>query len=285
MNCCTTVEGIEDYTRDLQGLRRLAKDRAAAYQNGWRLSEFVVHGRLFLDAIGNVRDCKFEWDSRPFEGFAESLKPVVPLEHLQALGRLTTSVFFTQTIPTPEAVCPECGYGWSIKDWFDSVRHTNPDSNETTYSHSLCATLARDRRHLKFYADCAAEAGLGDMILSPTPSEYYAEDAPWVVMRTPKGNIKFGWRKRVINIDWSHVVEHLCAPYKSFFSEEAQTMKRAIGKQLDGHVLFAKEDVTIDSTHVHAWGKDKLVEYLEILSKEMGIGKYRPKNGNASPSL
>lgn len=76
----------------------------------------------------------------------------------------------------------------------------------------------------------------------------YAWASPWLLVTTAKGVIKIGWRKRVINIDWS----------QSDVKTEARD-------------LFPTEDVTkgdyTNPRYIHAWGYEKAKEYLDkILS-------------------
>jgi hypothetical protein len=65
---------------------------------------------------------------------------------------------------------------------------------------------------------------------------------PWFIVTTSKGRIKIGWRKRVIEIDWSD----------SIISATAED-------------LFADEDVTKDKKLIHAWGYEKAQEYIDKL--------------------
>ena len=70
----------------------------------------------------------------------------------------------------------------------------------------------------------------------------YAEiraSSPWWLVKTHAGLVKIGWRKRVINIDWS------------------DTAIRAI---------ITEDDVTKTETLVHAWSDLKAVEYLQKLA-------------------
>lgn len=75
------------------------------------------------------------------------------------------------------------------------------------------------------------------------PNRYSSGYAnPWYKVTTSKGVIIIGWRKRVINIDWSESeIEH------------------------DGNILFASEDVTKDKHMIHAWGYEKAHQYLHKL--------------------
>lgn len=82
------------------------------------------------------------------------------------------------------------------------------------------------------------------------PNEYGGKDPwyslfPWFIVTTPIGHIKIGWRKRVINIDWTHTTQKECACN-----------------------LFPNEDVTKGEYYIHAWGYEKAKEYLDIIHKE-----------------
>lgn len=80
----------------------------------------------------------------------------------------------------------------------------------------------------------------------------YCSDAccykyPWIIVTTKKGRIKLGWRKRVMNLDWS------------------ESDIKAIGTE-----LFKDEKTTTGEHYIHCWGKDKAIEYLKKLnSKKM----------------
>jgi hypothetical protein len=78
------------------------------------------------------------------------------------------------------------------------------------------------------------------------PGSYYTAMTPWFMVTTHRGRIKVGWRKRVINVDWSDSEIKTC-----------------------GEELFPDEDVTksrkFDGCYVHAWGYDKLAEYLKVI--------------------
>lgn len=65
-------------------------------------------------------------------------------------------------------------------------------------------------------------------------------DKPWFIVTTKIGRIKIGWRKRVINIDWS--------------DSENKT---------EAKVLFPDEDVTKYDRDIHACSYEKAKEYLD----------------------
>ena len=73
---------------------------------------------------------------------------------------------------------------------------------------------------------------------------------PWFVVTTAVGRIKIGWRKRVIEIDWSETKG----------TAEAET-------------LFAAEDVTKGTRYIHAWSVKKAKSYVAaIMSSRVNTG-------------
>ncbi|MCK9429375.1 MAG: hypothetical protein M0R17_05185 [Candidatus Omnitrophica bacterium] len=73
-------------------------------------------------------------------------------------------------------------------------------------------------------------------------SSYCCKHKPWFLVTTNKGIIKIGWRKRVINIDWT-----------------GSTIKET------AHTLFPNEDVTRGEYFIHAWSLEKAKEYIDKL--------------------
>ena len=77
-------------------------------------------------------------------------------------------------------------------------------------------------------------------------SDYCCRHLPWFIVTTNIGKIKIGWRKRVLEIDWSGTVNKRTAEQ-----------------------LFPAEDVTKSGCSIHAWGYDAAALYLQkILSNK-----------------
>lgn len=72
--------------------------------------------------------------------------------------------------------------------------------------------------------------------------KYCCRHLPWFVVTTARGRIKIGWRKSVIHISW-----------------EDSAIKASAEE------LFPSEDVTKSGKMVHAWGRDKAQQYVDVL--------------------
>ena len=79
------------------------------------------------------------------------------------------------------------------------------------------------------------------------PNRYGSENyhGPWFEVMTPVGMILIGWRKRVINIDWS-----------------------ATGRELRD--VFADVNATKGSYYVHAYAHGQVIDYLWRLRETLG---------------
>lgn len=121
-----------------------------------------------------------------------------------------------------------------------------------------------------------ADAGLGPIFMEELPNKYqgekdpYSKYDPWYVVTTPIGHIEIGWRKRVINIDWTRTVLRSLRDDK--YGEGPRVPR--------GDELFpkiAEENYpTLGDHHVHAYGYEKATEYLKVLAEWPSVA-HRPK--------
>lgn len=102
------------------------------------------------------------------------------------------------------------------------------------------------QEHVTKLISLFTDAGFGTVYVKTMDNQYSNDawyyTAPWIIATTNKGPITLGWRKRVINIDWS---------------ESDITA--------NGTELFKDERTTSAERYVHAWTYDKAVEYLKRL--------------------
>ena len=114
------------------------------------------------------------------------------------------------------------------------------------FFHHKCNRRYLNRQEYNQFKRIFKKAGFKDIKLLSTPNQYCSCDncASWYNVHTPYGKILIGWRKRVIDIDWS-------------------------SWGVDFNYLFKKEDVTKSKSNIHAWGEKKAIEYLSIILKEI----------------
>ena len=122
--------------------------------------------------------------------------------------------------------------------------------NVWEFFHHACNRAYLHQEKERQFRNIFEKAGFKDILMESLPNEYCSCDhcAPWFNVNTEFGTIKIGWRKRVINIDWSAAAETLKAcgqlPEKNILS------------------LFEDEGVTKGDAYIHAWGWEKAQEYL-----------------------
>lgn len=125
------------------------------------------------------------------------------------------------------------------------------DKQASQMSELLCAYAARRdparaEAALKEFADIVAlfdQPIFVERIPNGYCSRYCCEHKPWFNITTKIGHIQIGWRKRVINIDWS---------------------RTAVAKT--GDELFPNENVTRGDRYIHAYGYEKAREYIRAIT-------------------
>jgi len=122
--------------------------------------------------------------------------------------------------------------------------------NVWKYFHGDCNRNNLAIEEERKFREIFEKAGFKDIRMLSLPNGYCSCEhcAPWFNVNTEFGTVQIGWRKRVINIDWSSMRETLkkCGelPNTSFIS------------------LFGEENVTKGSDGIHAYGWDKAQDYL-----------------------
>ncbi len=109
---------------------------------------------------------------------------------------------------------------------------------------------AEDRKkHSEELSELFKKAGFDLIHVEIIDNEYCGKACcykyPWIIVTTNKGRIKLGWRKRVMNLDWSDS-----------------------DLEIDGMKIFKDENATKGTNYIHCWGKDKAIEYLKKLNSQ-----------------
>jgi hypothetical protein len=86
--------------------------------------------------------------------------------------------------------------------------------------------------------------------------DYCCAHLKWFLVTTKLGRIKIGWRKRVINIDWSD-------------TKDTKTSEE----------LFPSESTTKETRLIHAWGYEKARAYVGAILTGVTL---QPQNVNVS---
>lgn len=120
------------------------------------------------------------------------------------------------------------------------------------YYHKECNYLALAEEYQEKFKTIFEKAGFKNFEIDVIPNEYYSSPsrAPWFLVKTEFGRIKIGWRKRVINIDWTDLLD------------------KTVGFGFLEHI-FRGEDTTQCFNYIHAWGWEKAEDYLWALRQEL----------------
>ncbi len=124
--------------------------------------------------------------------------------------------------------------------------------NSYSFLHHHCNQQRETASAEKFFRSVFADADFKEVTLKAIPNEYLGADAtvPWYLVETEVGLIKIGWRKRVTYVGWGED------------GEDMRNQNQLGGWDVNLLRLFRKEEVTKGSGFIHAWSREKVVEYL-----------------------
>lgn len=239
-----SVEAIKAELTDLDGLWRIIQERrTASYDRKERLTDsFIVLRRFYLDNSGNFGVLKTDYP----KDAEERIKELADVVSCYELGRVMPDSGFSFSmlnsalfLPKSDTKCPACGRGWTIETAHDAVHYEGGAGMEGLF-HKRCYAIKRTQAVTEQFLEIMQDAGFTLFVMNAIPNEYCSCDRcpPWFRVQTIYGDIKMGWRKRVINIEWDFKV-----PME----------------------LFKAEDVTKWESGIHAWGYDAAKKYLESL--------------------
>jgi hypothetical protein len=140
------------------------------------------------------------------------------------------------------------------------------EATEELIEKLMTARTARDPKTLQAkdamqesFRQIFVHAGLTPLFMKEIPNEYCGRHCclgkPWFIVTSKIGPVKIGWRKRVINIDWSQ-------------SECARDI---------GQVLFPNLNVTVGTSFIHAWSDNDASVYLDRLRCAWLRGEHQEK--------
>jgi len=272
-----TAEGLDRTIQTLSDIHDVRHERhKAGYERHENLNEFIVLGRFWMDTCGNFMPCTFDhYDGQKkydADWLHNSLPKVVTLDQVKITGVSITGNMDTN-LPKPGDKCEECGDEWTLENCHDVTpyRHEN-----NIKRHKYCAYVALVHKAFIEYTDMLVRAGMAKCPLIPIQNEYWNEpqSEPWFLIRTPRGDIKIGWRKSVINIDWKDIVERkVTAVRHDPVGLSDYNKRRDIHNAFRAEVIFPSVTSTKGDYYVHAHGTEKAIEYLKVLATLFRIGE------------
>lgn len=216
-----SADELKKYIRDLKSLHEVANYRCErGYVHHERMNDIkLLNNLIWLDSCGNMM---FRIDEKSFMG--DTYSPI--------------------KLPTENDVCPHCGKGWSLNNLQDLVSKYDYQLESNIFYHKQCNSFNKLEIQKNEFKDLFSKVyDIIKLNFKAIPNQYCSCDvcSPWFIVSTPDGDIKIGWRKRVVLIEW-------LSNYKRFDEK------------------FIKEDVTKglkdNERYIHAWSSEKCIEYL-----------------------
>jgi hypothetical protein len=248
-------EELEKRIREkgLDGLREIAKARhEAGYDRKERMAEWCLMGIFWTDTCGNF---SVMTKGAPTDSWGSVSREVCERFHYEMplVMDKETTLLFTQSwtsthglaVPPEGALCDCCGEGWSMRNIRDFYTRYNHNTETHVCRHKGCQRLYIIQREQEEITGYLTRAGVRYSKITWIPSQYHPDDmffGPWALVKTEKGTLKMGWRKRVFVVDWSKM-----------------------DLESTGSDLVAEPDVTHGDQYVHCWGKENIIKTLKGL--------------------
>jgi hypothetical protein len=300
-----TELGIRESISDLNGLNVLIRERhKAGYDRQERLQQwYLLDAAVALDRCGNAgrgrRSKHYVGDvlsgqqvDSIYKGLAKEQRCDDQLGH--------TIMGDQSNFPMEGAVCPACGDKWDISNFHTSyvtrecvpsklqvgsivsgeleltsdgklmvVKHIHPEDGHScrkpgevvrkgdlvqadgyAFWHPECLRKeVTDKEEVKM-REILSKVGFDEVAITRTKNGYwnYPDQPMWFVVETRWATLTVGWRKRVIEL--SYAGDKSPVPLFS----------------------LTNDDVTKSEDTLHAWGYDKLAEYLAELHRRFEVG-------------
>ena len=243
-----TIRGIKKSLLSISDLNEMLQNRkifCKAHEDE-RLNEYMLFGCFLLDEFGQifsvdktVKDkLRISEDVEDYETFRRNNNKVL---------KFTTNCY---SIPTPGSTCPCCGKPLTI----DDIKNNPCVHIKGKFYHDSCWRNYRKLTEVDQFTRMIMNLVYknSDYQFELLPNGYCDQDCcshiPWFLFHTIDGDIKMGWRKRVISIEWQE-------NYKPF----------------DMNELFSTENVTKwengGKRGIHAWGTTNAHTYLRKVLK------------------
>lgn len=220
-----SISGLLEYFSEIKKYKK-------AYPNYSDFGEFVLYGKFFVDNRGNVMALDKRYNV-PDEliTMAEFKKLYHSYEFLP---------FPVESMISSPLRCPYCSQEFTLNDILQDNLYWQSEEGIT---HRDCQDHFYELENKADLFSIIHYSGWDASNYTEIPNEYgcnceICKNRPWFIFHTSNGDIKIGWRKRVISIE-----------FMEGFTEFPMS-------------IFEDEDVTKWEKGIHAWNKEKAIDYL-----------------------
>lgn len=231
-----TAEGLKNYIKNLQDLNNIMLYRNIAYsKKNIKLSSFVVYGKLLLDNFGQTGLLKFNKENVTLD-FYNINKTIVDIYTFKEIVKSYS--YCLQDIPHYEDTCKHCNQKWDLNNIDNFI------IEGSHYFHKECLEYYSYEKAKDFFTSISNLVFNKPIKMVAIKNEYGSSSwrGPWFILQTEEGDIKIGWRKRVIEINW-------LSNYKKFsYNAENEDVTK----------LFNENE-----RYIHADNEIKAIEYLK----------------------
>lgn len=227
-----TLDGLKRNIVDLKSLDYISDIRLVANRKfDIRLRAFALFNSIVFDSFGQTMMLKYE----NMDKYNYSMPSFIAMEEFA--NRICSYSMCSGYIPSADDLCPHCKQGWNFNNLSDCVRRGSHIYHSNCNKFSLYEITKKE-------FDYIASSVFHNYNLYAVKNEYGSEEynGCWFIISTNDGDIKIGWRKRVIQIEW-------LGNYKEFkFNGENENVTKEFSNK---------------ERYIHAWNVGKAIEYLK----------------------
>jgi hypothetical protein len=227
-----TEVGLSNNITDIKSLNYISCMRLVANRKfNITLDEFVLFNSIISDQFG--QNMKLVYDNQLQYDYKFKDK-IITLKNFNTVIQRYSAT--SGVMPSRNDICPNCNQRWNLNNLRDVIKQ------EEFMYHEDCNKFVLYEKTKKQF-DYICSKVFENYSIHAIKNEYGSANynGSWFIIKTENGDIKIGWRKRVILIEWLD-------SYKifSFNGKDEDVTKYFSGKQ----------------RYIHAWSVEKAIEYL-----------------------
>lgn len=226
-----TLEGLTENIVNLKSFDYIRDIRLVANRKfNIKLNEFVLFNAVLFDQFGQAMKLTY----RNQESYNYKFNNIITLEEFKS--NIEEFSYGSGAIPNGKDYCSHCNQDWELINLRDCTQREGHKYHIECNKFSLYEKVKKEFEYI-------ASRAFNNYQIYAIKNEYGSDDynGCWFIIKTSEGDIKIGWRKRVIQIKWLQ-------NYKPFSFD---------GKEDDVTKKFSKNE-----RYIHAWNIDDAIKYL-----------------------